>query len=398
MPATEYNFRRIAELIRMHQRNELNASSRKELEAWLADNTDNQVMFDDLTRPETLSTELSKLSRFNAVSSLGHFERKHFADESRYAIRRPGHINWNYLMAIAAVIALVVSGVLFFKDRTSVATQDKRTMSSEISPGRSGATLTLANGKKIRLSEADNGELVREAGLSIQKSANGQLVYEVAADQLSQGKLNTLSTANGETYQVLLPDGSRVWLNAASSLTYTTSLVRDGKRMVKLDGEAYFEVAKDKKHPFVVESSDQTVEVIGTHFNINAYENEQQTSTTLLEGTVKVTSGSKSELIRPGQQVLNRNKLLQVKAVNPEDITDWKEGDFFLNHVDFKTAMRKIARWYDVEVVYDVPVPEDLESGGWMSRRNNLSTVLQAIEGTGLAQFRVEGRTVHVYR
>ena len=306
---------------------------------------------------------------------------------------------WKRIAAAAAIATIAFGGGLYYYNLNFNKEQPNGTAyQNDVAPGKTGATLTLANGKQIRLSDAKNGELAEEAGITINKSANGQLVYEIASGKSSAGHINTLSTSKGETYKVHLPDGTQIWLNAASSLTYTTSLVRDGKRIVQLDGEAYFEVAKDRKRPFVVESRGQSVEVLGTHFNLNAYKDEPQIATTLLEGSVKVNVNGKTQLIRPGQQAVNYGGRLQVNEVGLDDITDWKEGDFFLNHVDFKTAMRKIARWYDVEIVYDVAVPDDLESGGWMSRRNNLSTVLKAIEGTGLARFRIEGKTVHVFK
>jgi transmembrane sensor len=209
-----------------------------------------------------------------------------------------------------------------------------------------------------------------------------------------------LSTAKGETYQLRLADGSKVWLNAASSLTYTASLNGNGERRVKLDGEAYFEVAKDKNHPFIVETAKQQVQVLGTHFNINSYADEPMVTTTLLEGSVKVShlTSHVSQLLKPGQQALNKNDHITVINANMEQVMDWKQGDFYLNHVDFKTAMRKIARWYNVDVVYDASVSDATESGGWISRNNKLSEVLQSIEAAGQVHFKVEGRKITVFK
>ena len=398
MPATEPNVDRIAQFIRASQLGELDDLSRRELENWRSENAENESLFVELHQPEQLQAKLAELSSFNAEASYAAFESKFIKQESPVAFTPGPSIQWRQVVALAAALACIVSGIWFFK-ATPVADQTNVTAyEADIAPGRIGATLTLANGKKIRLSDAKNGELAKEAGITINKSANGQLVYEIAPDKSPAGHTNTLSTAEGETYKLRLPDGTQIWLNAASSLTYTTNLIQKGKRVVRLDGEAYFEVSKDKKHPFVVESKGQFVEVLGTHFNINAYKDEPQIATTLLEGSVMVNVKGRTQLISPGQQAVNVGGQLQVNEVSLDDITDWKEGDFFLNHVDFKTAMRKIARWYDVEIVYDAAVPDDLESGGWMSRRNNLSTVLKAIENTGLAKFRIEGKTVHVFK
>jgi transmembrane sensor len=398
MPATESNTDRIAQLIRAFQLDELDDLSRQELENWRFENTGNESLFVELNTPDQLQTKLAELASFNSEASYEAFESKFIKEESTVALSQDPFIKWRQIVSLAAALVLVVSGIWVFKATTVTDKAKTTAYETDIAPGRFGATLTLVNGKKIRLSDAKNGELAKEAGITISKSANGELVYEIVSDKSSAGHINTLSTTKGETYKVRLPDGTQIWLNAASNLTYTTNLVKNGKRVVQLDGEAYFEVSKDKKHPFVVESKGQFLEVLGTHFNVNAYKDEPQIATTLLEGSVKVSVNGRTQLIRPGQQAVNYGGRLQVNEVSLDDIMDWKEGDFFLNHVDFKTAMRKIARWYDVEIVYDLAVPDDLESGGWMSRRNNLSTVLQAIEGTGLARFRIEGRKVHVYR
>lgn len=398
MPSAETNINRIAELIRAHQLGELDDYAKKELNEWRFENPENELLFNNLNNPGFLNRNLGELTKFNAETSFAKFKAKHFKAEKLPLSSKYVLVKLKYFVGIAAVLALVMISAFFFDNYRRASKAQQLTNKTDAAPGKFGATLTLGNGKQIRLSDAKNGELLKESGITISKSADGQLIYELTAVKGNESQLNTLSTAKGETYKLRLPDGSQIWLNAASSLTYTANLVRNNKRVVRLDGEAYLEVAKDKKHPFIVESNGQLVEVLGTHFNINAYKDEPQTATTLLEGSVKVQFKGQTKHIKPGQQALNEGNTLRVNEVNVEDITDWKEGDFFLNHVDFKTAMRKIARWYDVEIVYDTAVPEDLEYGGWMSRRNNLSTVLKAIEGTGLAKFKIEGNKVHVYK
>jgi len=297
----------------------------------------------------------------------------------------------------AAAVAIMVLGVWFFNYHDDPSTQSGKAVAvNDIAPGKQGATLTLASGRKIRLTDASNGELAEEAEVEISKSANGQLVYKIKGDNAESKKINTLSTAKGETYVVILPDNSKVWLNAVSSLTYATSLKENGQRRVKLEGEAYFEVAKDKAHPFIVESRGQQIEVLGTHFNVNSYADEKVIATTLLEGSVRVASGSLEQFLSPGHQALNNGKSIQIAKVNVEQVVDWKDGDFNLDHIDFKSAMRKIARWYNVDVVYDASITNDIETGGWVPRSNNLSEVLKALEGTGIAKFKVTGRTIYV--
>ncbi|HEY0175481.1 MAG TPA: FecR domain-containing protein [Pedobacter sp.] len=309
--------------------------------------------------------------------------------------RRSKKVKTLWPRIVAAAIALIITGVYFFNYNGGTESKDIPG-ADHIAPGTIGATLTLSNGRQIKLSDAVNGEIAREAGVSVKKTADGQLVYEMKESNSNPDQINKLSTAKGETYILTLPDKSKVWLNAASSLTYTAGLNEHGLRRVSLVGEAYFEVAKDKAHPFIVESRGQEVEVLGTHFNINAYNDESVIATTLLEGSVKVTAGVNQQILRPGQQAINDNSKIKVGDANIESVTDWKNGDFFLNHVNFKTAMRKIARWYDVEIVYDPSVPDDIESGGWISRSSKLSSVLKLIASSGQVNFSVEGNRIYV--
>lgn len=304
---------------------------------------------------------------------------------------------WPRIAVAAAALVSIVFGIWFFSGlrHSEFISGSADYAKNDIGPGKQGATLTLASGKKIRLTDAVNGQLAEEAGVEISKSADGQLVYEIKGSA-EANKINTLSTAKGETYIVTLPDKSKVWLNAASSLTYTAGLTEGGKRKVKLTGEAYFEIAKDKTHPFVVESKGQQVEVLGTHFNVNAYGDEPTVATTLLEGSVNVTEGENRRIIKPGQEAVNNGKSIQVNKANIENIVDWKNGDFNLDGLEFTAAMRKIARWYDVEVIYEISTPSGIETGGWISRNNKLKDVLKLIEKSGFVHFKVDGRKIYV--
>ncbi len=295
----------------------------------------------------------------------------------------------------AAAVGVIAFGIsLFFAPHKFKAVMELGNQTHG-APGMNSATLTLSNGRAIRLSDAASGQLAAEAGVVISKSPTGQLIYEIKGNSGHEG-INKLSTANGETYQIRLPDGSDVWLNSASSLTYAPDLLNDGKRSVQLEGEAYFSITKDQAHPFIVRSKGQQIEVLGTQFNVNAYADEPVLATTLLKGSVSITTGGQKKKIHPGEQAQLSAGRLSVQKVEVDNFIDWKNGDFALNHVEFKTAMRKIARWYDMEVVYDQGVPDNLESGGWISRQKPLSAVLKSIEASGLVKFRVEGRKIYV--
>jgi len=305
-------------------------------------------------------------------------------------------------IAVAASIALAVSvGGYFYYNNQHSKIQQTPTYVADVAPGKLGATLTLANGKKIRLSDAANGQLAREAGVSISKTADGQVIYETKAlpggtVENNLGAINTMTTAKGETYILTLPDKSKVWINAASSLTYAAVLNERGQRRVKLSGEAYFEITKDKAHPFIVETDKQEVEVLGTHFNIDSYADQQETKTTLLEGSVKVTGKGGVKIIKPGQQAILSQNSIKIADVEAEDAIAWKNGYFMFDIETLESVMQKISRWYDVKVVYEDPALKSKTFLGTISRFENVSKVLNMLERTDEARFRIKDRTIYI--
>ena len=301
---------------------------------------------------------------------------------------------WSQIAAIASVIAVIAFGIYFYNYYNGGNANDNYS-GQDILPASKGATLTLANGKKVRLTSAADGQIANEAGVVISKAANGELIYEIKNNDTISA-INTLATANGETYQLRLPDGSAVWLNSGSTLTYSANLVQNGKRLVQLVGEGYFHVAKDKSHPFIVRTGKQDIEVLGTQFNVTSYMDEPLVYTTLIEGSVKVSTTGMQKLMKPGQQAITGVDEITIKMADINQVTDWKQGDFNLNELDFRQAMREIARWYDIEVVYKGDVKTDFQTVGWISRTKKLSVVLQSIQSLGRVNFRVEGRTVYV--
>ncbi len=270
-----------------------------------------------------------------------------------------------------------------------------------IAPGGNKAVLTLANGTKISLTEVDNGMLAEQANVQITKIADGQLVYNMLSNQQETTTLkvqyNTIETPRGGRYRLRLPDGTNVWLNSASRLTYPSSFSGHATRKVELSGEAYFEVAKDKTHPFLVKTIMQEVEVLGTQFTISSYEDEPAVKTTLLEGSVKIISMNGSDkILKPGQQ-----SILTIDNITVENISTgqhavaWKNDQFVFESNDIQHVMRMISRWYDVEVEYVGAIPEN-KFGGAISKFENISEVLKSLEATGRVKFRIEGRRVLV--
>ena len=308
-------------------------------------------------------------------------------------------------LGIAASL-LVMMGLAFILTKNGREDHERFVIAKEkdIAPGKNIALLTLSNGRKIDLTQMVNGQMVKENGLEITKTADGQLIYKVAPDSKGNSGFNTVSTPAGGQYTIILPDGSTVWLNASSSLTYPTKFALN-ERNVTLTGEGYFEIkhieGKNGRLPFSVSvkknaAEYENVQVLGTHFNINAYLDEPAIKTTLLQGSVSV-KGVKGQtaIMKPGQQAEVYNGKMQLRDADTEEAVAWKNGEFIFRE-DLQGAMRKIARWYDVEVIYDESAPKQLMLGGWMSRATNISEVLNHIQLTGKVHFKLEGRRITV--
>lgn len=303
---------------------------------------------------------------------------------------------WPRIVAVASIVLVLIGVALFYNNfQYSIRYGYK----NDVAPGKVGATLTLANGRKISLNNVSNGQIAKEAGVSISKSAKGQLLYQIAVSPSVPGRedtqFNTVSTARGQTYQVYLSDGSKVWLNAASSLTFSANLNEKGKRKVKLEGEGYFEVAKDKAHPFVVESEGQEVEVLGTHFNINAYKGEASIKTTLIEGSVKVSDYMQQKILVPGTESIKTAKGIEIQNVDAALAVAWKNDKLVFENEKIGPVMKMVERWYDVQVIYEGEKPEDV-FGGSVSRFDNVSKVLNILESTGRVHFEVKGKKIYV--
>jgi transmembrane sensor len=305
----------------------------------------------------------------------------------------------------AAVLILLAGGTYFFLNKPKNESRVVKTnpgLQNDVAPGGNKAVLTLANGTTISLNDAANGTLANEGSSVVSKTKDGELEYKPAdrnSVPVKPGAIgfNTLATPKGGQYQLVLPDGSKVWLNAASSIRYPTAFA-GAERRVAITGEAYFEVVHNSKMPFKVEKGNMTVEVLGTHFNINAYEDEAEMKTTLLEGSVKVTKGAESALLKPGQQVIisQSSHLSHPIPVQTDEVMAWKNGLFHFEHADLKTVMRQLARWYDVDIVYKDPNPKSDPLFMDMSRNANLSDVLKALEVSGSARFSIEGKKIIV--
>lgn len=298
----------------------------------------------------------------------------------------------------AAVVLIAISVVLYV--RKGATTPNYTVFTQDVKPGINKAVLTLADGKEVSLSDIKNGEISKQAGLSITKTEEGKLIYKVLDDVKAEAslKFNTISTPKGGQWQVLLPDGSKVWLNAVSSLTYPLSFASSKNRKVELSGEAYFEIAKDKLKPFIVQTAKQDVEVLGTHFNITSYADDQVTKTTLLEGSVKVKDNRSgdAQMLKPGEQCSLSESGIAITNIDVDESIAWKNGYFMFHDERQDAIMRKLARWYNVEVEYLDPSVKDIKFFGTVSRFGNLSQVLRKLEQTSKVRFDIKGNKIIV--
>lgn len=301
--------------------------------------------------------------------------------------------------AAASVIIILSLGYFFFQnENTPQIVQVAPTKVNDIAPGGNKAILTLGSGETIILDSAGIGTLSTQGGSSVLKLADGQIAYEESANSSNEIVFNTISTPAAGQYNLTLSDGSKVWLNAASSLRYPASF--SGKdRIVELTGEGYFEVAPNQNKTFSVSVNNTVVEVLGTHFNINAYKDDNLLKTTLLEGSVKVVNGKQNVMIEPGQQAeINQvsSSIRIKKSVNLEEVVAWKNGLFQFDNTDIRDVMLQIGRWYDVDVVFEKGVPAKRFTGK-IYRNLNASEVFKILEVLDI-HFKIEGRKVIVTR
>jgi transmembrane sensor len=364
-------------LVRKYNQGLATVEEKAQLENWYAQKADQLVLLEHEINFDQIELELKN----RVLSHAGLAEQEY----------RPKRVKLWPRIAAAAAIMLIVGGGLFYyaSQFNGLQTALNLTKGQDIAPGSNKAVLTLGNGQTIVLTNAKNGELATENSAVIKKTAEGELVYQGTATAAPTA-YNTITTPRGGQYTLTLSEGTKVVLNAASSLKYPTAF--NGKdRTVELVGEGYFEVAHNKAKPFRVISKGQTVEVLGTHFNINSYADEPNVKTTLIEGSVNVNG----LILKPNQQaVLTDHSRINIVNVNADEAIAWKDGLFRFDHTDIKTLMRQIARWYDVEVVYEGTI-KDEQFFGKIERSYTLSEVLKLLE-MNKVHVKLEGKRIIV--
>ncbi|MEJ6980115.1 FecR domain-containing protein [Pedobacter sp. P351] len=306
---------------------------------------------------------------------------------------------YGMLLKIAALLLIILSFSLYFfihdeQGFNQISHQD----TTDIQPGENKAMLTMGDGSQIVLNKANSKLLINKGNIAISQGKDGEVIYNVRQSPASQNakiEYNVISTPKAGRYRVTLSDGTSVWLNSNSSIRFPT--IFSGKeRKVEISGEVYFEVAKNRKVPFRVVSANQIVEVLGTHFNVNAYADESYVKTTLLEGSVKVYKGAESVLLKPGQQSQTAKSISIINSADLEAETSWKNGMFYFKDADIATVMRQAGRWYDLEVAYEGKMPLK-QFNGKVPNNIALSKFLEILDFSGI-KFKIDGRRITIIK
>lgn len=382
----------IAQLIVKSVKNELTTEEKLYLDQWLIRDEKNRQLFDDLSE-ETMNDDLRRMSTYDVAKA----EHK-----VMQGIHKGNVVPWMKYISAAAAAVLMFFVIDRFaqpgneaKVTVPLAATDQSIPHDIEAPESANAMLTLADGSTLVLDSLVNGQIAHQGSTNIKKLSDGKVVYD--GNATTEIQYNTLTVPRGsKIVELTLTDGSKVVLNSASSITFPTAFTGN-KRKVVITGEAYFEVAHDKSKPFVVVKGDAEIEVLGTHFNVNAYDDEDAINVTLLEGSVRVSASNKTQnlILKPGQMARITSKLDLLPNVNINEVMAWKEGKFkFGESASIETVMRQLSRWYDVQVEYKGKVHGHI--GGTIEREANISQVLHILEMTGIVNFNIQGRKIVV--
>ena len=363
-----------------------------ELDAWLAADPSNQMGYNGLMEGDAQQSAIDFMNSLSVDAAWNKVSAASGINQSVPAVKKLSSFRKRFAWGAVAAAVLAVS---FFISRTEMNQPGKSsTAPVEISPGGNKATLTLADGKVIALDDVSNGDIAAEGNVQVIK-LDGALQYNASNDN-TEISYNTIQTPRGGKYQLVMSDGTLVWLNAASSLRFPVAF-KGNERAVELTGEAYFEVKKSTKPFKVFLQNGSQIEVKGTAFNVNAYNDEEIMKATLVQGKINFLMQGKSQALVPGQQIRVRNEQAEIQVVEDVDVEEeiaWKNDLFIFKGMDVKSIMREISRWYDIDVIYKVKINPETFSG-IVSRKSNLSQVLKIMEEGGV-RFEIEGRTIIV--
>lgn len=384
---------RTAYLIAGYIKENLTPREHEELDDWVTASMDNQLLFEELTDGKNLEKWLQWKEQLPTKQVL---QRLKDQIEFTPPLRR----SWvtrllPYAVAASLLIVIITAVVFYQKSNTKTGEIISKKIVTDLAPGGNRAILTLSDGSTVRLDSVKNGSLARQGNINIVKQENGQLNYQEfnSGIQPASEAFNTLATPKGGQYELILPDGTMVWLNAASLLRYPTSF-SGNERSVELTGEGYFEVATSASRPFIVSTNGITVQVLGTHFNVSAYPDDTTINITLAEGSVKV---NESVVLKPGQQAqVNRQGVIKKVVADLETTLAWKEGLFVFKNTPIDDVMRQVSRWYDASISYQTKPSEHFNV--IISRNEPVSKLLHLLEQTQSVHFKIENKKITVMK
>jgi transmembrane sensor len=379
---------RMAYLIAGHLHGTLTEEESNELDEWITGSDENLELFEKLTDEENIENALQQYlqQEKEKTAAFSRVKKSIYSGEKKPALR-------GLLPYLVAASLLLIAATFYLFNNFSKPITGKNKIANlkspvDVKPGSDKAVLTLSGGRTIILDANGTGLLANEGPIIINKSADEELVYKGTANDM---RYNTVSTPRGGQFKLLLADGTRLWLNAESSIKFPASF-GNADRVVELKGEAYFEVAKDAAHPFRVKTTtptglNATIEVLGTHFNVNAYGDDNNIRATLVEGSVVVTTSTQKNQLRPGEEATINNKIA-ITQINPELALAWKEGKFLFRNASIYAIGQQIKRWYDIDVEYKGNINQAFNTE--VSRNVPLSKLLDGLEGTGQVHFKLQ--------
>lgn len=400
------NLKEVADLLYKYLQDDLTSEESTRLLNWVKQSEKNRQFFDSTKNLETL-LEFAKVKNENLQHIDVDQAWEHLKSFQRVEKRKSKLMSfyWKRYSVAASIFLGVLTFIYFWlmpsTKKPHQIVKPPKEIGHDVLPATDKAVLTLENGTKIILDSSRQGRLAIDGGASIVKKSNGQLVYEKSSlkNTYAEVTYNTVTIPKGgDVVFVTLSDGTNVWMNAASSIRYPVSFASN-ERKVEMNGEAYFEVAHDATRPFLVQKGDLKVTVLGTHFNVNTYEDEADVRVTVLEGSVKVAAKEKSVIVKPSEQAITRRQAASVLTINRspnlEEVMAWKNGKFIFNNTRLETIMRQLSRWYNVTVTYQGDFrSQDISITGRISRYSNVSRVLDLLQTAGMIQYTIDNKNI----
>lgn len=377
--------KRIAYLINGYNLKNLTQAENRELDDWVTANMKNQQLFEELTDPANLKKWVDIMDKLDPDAALERVKNRIYEEKKPI-------IKWSYWTAAAVLIGVIFLGSHLF-NRKPILSVPQTVVANDLAPGGKHAVLTLGDGSNILLDTLKTGKFTVSGNMELTKDSINLSYAKTEKAGKSELVYNTLRTPAGGEFQVILSDGTKVWLNALSSLRYPESF-SDSVRKVELTGEGYFEVAKDAAHPFIVTTQKNEVRVLGTHFNVNAYPDNKETVVTLAEGSVRLNH---SKTLKPGEEgTINQKGEIQTGTADLETALAWKDGQFVFKMTPLSDVMKQTANWYDASIIYQNNITEHFNAR--IPRDVPVSKLLHLLEATDQVHFKIEGRTITVMK